>query len=58
MSLEVTLGSLSDWRTGEQIFELRFVPGTVTSWLIDASDDIRWFVLNVHVVSLMKSISW
>lgn len=32
------LGSLPDWKAGEQILELRFVPGTVTIWLIDARD--------------------
>lgn len=32
------LSSLHGWKAGEQILELHFVPGTVTSWLIDARD--------------------
>lgn len=33
-----TLSSLHGWKAGEQILELHFVPGTVTSWLIDTRD--------------------
>lgn len=50
------LGSLPDWKTGEQILELHFVPGTVTVWLIGARDVRKACTQCACGEGLMKSV--